>query len=636
VPLADAMARRSVAPIVRADTVMTHQPAHPPALVISLFGPLVIREGRRSLGDRDLGGARPKQVLEILLAARGHRVPIDRLADLLWGERLPQDPAAALQTFVSVLRRRLSPDRRRARELVVTEPDAYRFAVELVDLDLDRFDQLLERSGQAATRDARPLLEEALALVRGEVLEDEPYASWAEDLRGTYRGRALGAHLDAAEAALAECDYAAALTHARAAIGLDRFAERAHRTTMLALYAMGRAHEALDAYRRVRELLASELGLDPTAETRGLENAILRQEDVCSLLPRPVGEQATSPPGGSLRLLGRREELRALTDAVRRSLEGEFALVMVEGEGGVGKSRLLNELTASLRDVRVGRATCSPLERDLPYVPLAAALRDALGDVEVDPARPALAGILPELGAGRQGADVAPLDALEALVGFVAQHAPLVLVLDDLQWADPTTIAAVGYLQRRCARLPAAVVVALRSEDAPPHHPLHRLSPTAAVRLEPLTPTELAPLGMPELHGATGGHPHFVADAIANGTRRELSAALAEMLLSRCRMEGPDAHRVLASAAALEQPFEPELLAEMLCVDPAELTEELERLRDRRLLRASGLRFRFRYDLVRHALVQDLSPARRRLLTQRAAEARRALRRTAVESAAAG
>jgi hypothetical protein len=74
----------------------------------------------------------------------------------------------------------------------------------------------------------------------------------------------------------------------------------------------------------------------------------------------------------------------------------------------------------------------------------------------------------------------------------------------------------------------------------------------------------------------------------------------------------------------------------MLCVDPAELTEELERLRDRRLLRASGLRFRFRYDLVRHALVQDLSPARRRLLTQRAAEARRALRRTAVESAAAG
>jgi DNA-binding SARP family transcriptional activator len=612
---------------------MTQQPTHREAVAISLFGPLAIREGTRSLGDRDLGGARPKQVLEILLAARGHRVPVDRLADLLWGERLPQDASAALQTFISVLRRRLSPDRRRARELVVTEPEAYRFAIELADLDLDRFDQLLERSGQAGTRHARLLLEEALALVHGEVLEDEPYASWAEDLRGTYRGRVLGAYLDAAEAALAECDYAPALAHAQAAIGLDRFAERAHRTTMLALYALGRPHEALDAYRRVRELLASELGLEPTAETRALEAAVLRQEDVCSLLPRLVGERATPATAWSLPLLGRREDLRALADVVRRGLGGEFALAMVEGEGGVGKTRLLDELAASLSDVRVGRATCSQLDRDLPYVPVAAALRDAFGDIEVDPPLPALAGILPELAVGLPR-DVPPLDALEALVGLVAQHAPVVLILDDLQWADRTTIAAVGYLQRRCARLRAAVVVALRSEDAPPQHPLRRLSPTAAVRLEPLTPTELAPLGMPDLHRTTGGHPRFVADTIANGTRRELSAALAERLLAGCRTEGSDAYRVLVSAAALEQPFAPELLAEMLRVDPAELTEELERLRDRRLLRASGLRFGFRYDLVRHALVQDLSPARRRLLRQRAEEARDAVGRTTVESAA--
>src|SRR3954469_15269625 len=352
---------------------MTQQPAHRKAVAISLFGPLAIREGTRSLGDRDLGGARPKQVLEILLAARGRRVPSDRLADLLWGEHLPKHAAAALQTFVSVLRRRLSPDRRRTRELVVTEPEAYRFAVELVDLDLDRFDELLDRSGQVGTREARRLLEEALALARGDVFEDEPYACWAEDVRGTYRGRVLGAHLDAAEAALAECDYAAALAHAEAAIGFDRFAERAHRTAMLALYALGRPHEALRAYRRARELLASELGLEPAQATRALETAILRQEDVCSLLPRLEGQPRTSAGGGSLRFLGRQEERRALADGVRRGLEGDFALIMVEGERGVGKTRLLDELAASLTEVRVGRATCSPLERDLPYVPLAAA-----------------------------------------------------------------------------------------------------------------------------------------------------------------------------------------------------------------------------------------------------------------------
>ena len=167
---------------------------HRERLLIRLFGPLTI-EGAQTLGPRDLGGSRPKQVLEILLAARGHRVPTDRLADLLWGERLPQNAAGSLQTFVSVLRRHLVSDRERARELVITEPEAYRFASDLVDLDLDRFDELLERSAHEPTRLARHSLEQALGLVHGEVFEDEPYAEWAQGLRITYQGRVLGAHL---------------------------------------------------------------------------------------------------------------------------------------------------------------------------------------------------------------------------------------------------------------------------------------------------------------------------------------------------------------------------------------------------------------------------------------------------------
>src|SRR6266581_7028651 len=207
--------------------------------LVRLFGPLAIEDGARALGPRDLGGTRPKQVLEILLAARGHRVSTDRLADLLWREELPQNAAGSLQTFVSVLRRRLALGRKLARELVVTEPEAYRFATDLVELDLDRFDQLLERSAREPTHVARRSLERALALVRGDVLEDEPYALWAQELRGTYRGRMLGAHLEAADAALAELDYTEALAHAEAAAALDGFSERAQRTAMLALYALG-------------------------------------------------------------------------------------------------------------------------------------------------------------------------------------------------------------------------------------------------------------------------------------------------------------------------------------------------------------------------------------------------------------
>jgi DNA-binding SARP family transcriptional activator len=584
-------------------------------LTVRLFGPLAIDDGARVLGPRDLGGTRPKQVLEILLAARGHRVSTDRLADLLWGDDLPQDAAGSLQTFVSVLRRHLSPDRERARELVVTETEAYRFATELVDLDLERFDELLERSAREPTSAARRSLAQALALVRGEVLEDEPYAVWSQDLRNTYQGRALGVRLDAAEAALAELDYPDALAHTEAAAALDPFSERAHRMQMLALYALGRQHDALETYRRFRARLDEELGLEPTSETRALEAAILRQEDVLVLLPRPILRLRTHADEGSVRLLGRTLELGALDRAIREALDGSTKLLVLEGETGLGKTRLLDELATSLIGVRVGRATCTELESHLPYVPFAAALRDALTGVELDGRRhAALSRILPELGLDEGGSGFAEVDALEALVDLIAEHAPVVLLLDDVQWADRTTIATLSYLQHRCTSVPMALVAAIGSEQTPPDHPARRLKPDLLTRLEPLTSAELAPLGVPDLHETTGGNPRFVAQAVATGDRAALTSALKETLLSQSRAEGAHAHRVLLAASVAEQPFEPEPLAALLSIDPTALVEELERLCERRILRVDGPRFRFRYRLVRDVLRDSLSPARARLL----------------------
>ena len=112
-------------------------PNGPPA--IRLFGPIAVADGERSLGPGDFGGSRPKQVLEILLAARGRSVPVDQIAEMLWGERLPDNFAGSIQTFVSALRRHLCTDATCARQLVVTERGAYRFAVERASIDLDRF-----------------------------------------------------------------------------------------------------------------------------------------------------------------------------------------------------------------------------------------------------------------------------------------------------------------------------------------------------------------------------------------------------------------------------------------------------------------------------------------------------------------
>lgn len=587
--------------------------------VIRLFGPLAIEDGSHVLGPRDLGGVRPKQVLEILLAARGHRVPVDRLADLIWGEAQPQNVTGSLQTFVSMLRRHLSSDRDRARELVVTETEAYRFATELVSLDLDRFDELLERSAREPTRAARASLEQALALVRGEVLEDEPYATWALDVRGSYRGRVLGAQLEAADAALAELDYEPALAHAEAAAALDRFSERAQRLAMLALYALGRQHDALGRYRSFRTMLDEELGLDPTHETRALESAILRQEDVSLLLPRPIVRAQEPGPRRSVRLLGRVHELDALERSAHEARSGRFVLVEIEGDAGMGKTRMLDETVAVFDGFRVGRAQSSALERHLPYVPLAAAIRDS--GIELDRARDAALGpILPELAVTASALGVSEVEALEALVELVARNAPLVLMIDDLHHADEATLAALDYLQHRCSDVAVGIVATVRSVYAPPEHPVRRLTPSVHLDLCPLTAEELAPLGISGIYEATGGNPRFVTDTIASGKRLELSDSLTEALLSQLRAEGRYAYRILRTASLLAQPFEPETLAGLVGMEVSELVEELERLCELRILRIDGFRFRFRYDLVREVLLGSISPARQRLVHQQLAK----------------
>ena len=593
-------------------------------LNIDLLGAIDVRGGSARLGARDFGGVKPKQVLEILLLARGRPVPKDRLADMLWGEALPKNVGGALETYVSVLRRRLAPEGRRGHELVITEPDAYRFAVEEIDLDLDRFDRLLIKAAESDARSARRCLEDALALARGDLIEDEPYAEWVLDLRDVYSDRVLQVMLGAADAALADDDDLAGLAHAQAAISKDRFNERAHRTAMVAYYALGRQHEALATFDRCRSMLADELEVEPMPETQALHAAIRRQVDPREL--RPVALQTRAPRAPkrdkpeSSELIGRSAELAEIEEEIQRALTGTPSLVLIEGEVGVGKSRLLAEAERRFPSVRVGRSRCLELERDLPYVPLAMALRNAFGSVpDVLEELPALRNILPELLLSNPTLEPR-VNGLESVVELIRRHAPFVLVIDDMHWADRATVAAIGYLERRCQGVPFAFLGSGRSNELSPELPLRRLEPTLRIQLESLEPAELESYGIPDLYEKTGGYPSFVVAALSLGSTKDLASDLAETTIARCRSEGPFAYQILGTASVLGAPFAPEVLAAMLGDDLGRVAAELERLCDRRLLQTDGPGFRFRYELMREILCRGMSPTRRRLVRRRALE----------------
>jgi len=179
-------------------------------------------------------------------------------------------------------------------------------------------------------------------MFRGEVLEDEPYTAWAFDVRGSYQGRVLGARLDAADAALAQLDFAAALAHAEAAAALDRFSERAYRTGMLALYALDRSHEALGRYREFRRRLDEELGLAYSVYTFQSFHADVGMHGVY------VG---TGP-----------ETARDALEAIHLELADVANHGLPESELAMGKSQLKGQITLSLESVTARMYRCAAVE----------------------------------------------------------------------------------------------------------------------------------------------------------------------------------------------------------------------------------------------------------------------------------
>jgi SARP family transcriptional regulator, regulator of embCAB operon len=259
-------------------------PTQAPALQISVFGPLTIRGGSKDLTAKDLGGPKPRQVLEILLMNFGSAVSKTRLMDLLWDGNHPAVALPTLESYVSVLRRHLQPGAGRTGPLR-TVTGGYAIDRSLVELDLDRFETLVKTARQAGPREALALLTEALDLASAPLLGDELLPAWAEQERALHAQQVGVARVLAAEAALSVGEIGDAIAFSRAAVKEDPLNERAWTALILGLECNGENTEALRTLDRFRRVMDEELGCAPGAALRDAQARLLTSTAATSGAP---------------------------------------------------------------------------------------------------------------------------------------------------------------------------------------------------------------------------------------------------------------------------------------------------------------------------------------------------------------
>jgi DNA-binding SARP family transcriptional activator/ABC-type branched-subunit amino acid transport system substrate-binding protein/DNA-binding beta-propeller fold protein YncE len=240
-----------------------------------ILGALAVVEGSEQL---DVGAAKQRALLALLLLHRNEEMPSERIIDLLWAGRPPATAAKSLQVYVSGLRRALGEGR------LETIGRAYRLRVEPGELDLDRFEQLVERARTQDPTQAAGLYQEALALFQGEPLLELRYEEFAQAEIARLDELRVQTQEDMMDAELARGDGRVALLELEALVASHPLRERLRGQLMLALYRSGRQADALAAYREGWELLDERLGLEPGPALKELERQILEQDP--ALAPR--------------------------------------------------------------------------------------------------------------------------------------------------------------------------------------------------------------------------------------------------------------------------------------------------------------------------------------------------------------
>ena len=466
-------------------------------LHLALLGPPEASLGKRAMKFP----TRKTLALLAYLAAEGGEQQREHLAALLWPESSTTRSHASLRNTLGHLQSalRAASGRAQTNYLSVTHGALSLNPEANLELDLHIVERAYslaraERSGRAGPPGVAslPFLQAAAGyqgdFLAGFSLGDAPgFDDWVGTQREVWRRR-MGLVLDRlSEIQYAAGEFTSTAETAVAWIALDGLNERAYRRKMRAHFAAGERGQALETYAACRAMLAQELNAEPEPDTEALAEHIRTQHPARGAAPL---SQSPVTPLAYLesQFAGRVAEQQALLDRYRRAAQGQPQVVTVYGEAGIGKTRLATEFLTWCRmqgaEVLQGRAFESGTL--MPFQPLVEALRlrlnrgQGLKDWPVEAVARPLIQLLPELRerypellAGAAEADLGQTQLLQPLLRLMmalAGQSPLVLFLDDLQWADGATLEVLQYAARRWheTAAPVLLLVAIRSEALQP------------------------------------------------------------------------------------------------------------------------------------------------------------------------
>ncbi|PWT82819.1 MAG: hypothetical protein C5B57_08040 [Blastocatellia bacterium] len=611
---------------------------------IELFGGFrVLTDGRTPARPPN---ARQQQLIAFLvLHARSGPIQRQRVSGSLWPE------SSDVQALTN-LRRELHHLREGWPKLdrlidAGSRTLAWRDSAAVVDL------MAFEAAANRGLEGDRASLQEAAVLYKGDLLPDCA-GEWIEADRERLRQRARQVLARLVENLEQDRAFGEAIEHAHQLLRLDPLDEQAWCALMRCHARRGERATALHLYQQCTALLRKELGIQPSAPTRITYREILDLDAAVPAIPAP-------PRTAVYPLVGRQPEWNALLNAWGIAAAGRTQLFLIRGEAGIGKTRLAEELVdwSRLNGITSVTARCYAGEGGLGYAPIAGwlksdALRSALMKLDscwmtdVARLRPELLADRPEVPAPDQELESwQRLRFFEALAQAFRSAAPLILVVDDLQWADGDTIEWLQFFVRSASGARCLVVGTVRAEEEQDNPPLERLvgylerdNLATAILLGPLDRTATAQLAaevaehplddtaLVRTFRETEGHPLFIVErgrmelATQPGSEGErVLPQVQSVVAARLALLSDQARATAEVAAAVGRDFEFDILVKASDLEEDSLVRALDELWRRHIVRVQAdERWDFSHDRIREVAYSGIGPARRRLIHRRIAQ----------------